>query len=105
MTDKKYRVRFHGTTEMVVKMANEFDRVLKWYYNVYGGRLVEAYKGDENEQVMTFEYFAHWDKSWLHWPGFEEIRKAANRRLNNRGFGIKWSEEAGDGGAWFEYLD
>lgn len=104
MKDKKYRVRFHGTTEVVVQMANEFDRVLKWYYNVHGGKLIEAYKGDEGEQVMTFEYFAYWDESWLHWPGFEEIREKADRRLNNRGFGIKWSEEAGDGGAWFEYL-
>lgn len=103
--DKAYRIEFHGTTEKVVLMARQFDRVFKWFYNVYGGRLIEAYKGTENEQVMTFEYFAHWDESWLHWPGFKEIQEKANRILNNNGHGIKWSEKAGDGGAWFRYLD
>lgn len=98
---KSYKVIFHGAPEVVNAMTRQFDKVFRMYYNVYGGKLVDSFRGVEGEQVMVMEYAAYWCINY--WPCFERLRELADRRLNRQN--IRWSEKPYDGGAWFEYID
>lgn len=98
-----FKVVFHGP--MAFAMAREIDKTFRAFYNVYGGKLIRAYKGVEQEQVAEYEYTANWwhdpiNGVWF--PRFEHILRSADKALNNNGFGIQWSEKPNDGGNWYE---
>lgn len=92
-----YELILHGTTHDVTTAARVIDKILRANYNVYGGKLVAAFKGQENEQVYIMRYTAYWIENGM-WYDMHDIIKVADLRIEHGG--IKDSEKPNDGKYW-----
>ena len=68
---------------MAEAAVKEMDRIVRWYYNVYGGRRVWSGKIENGEYLIKMHYRANWwDSRLVYWPVWHDIVQTFYRRLN-----------------------
>lgn len=59
---------------LVETCARALDKIVRRWYNVYGGKLVKVARLGNGEYFIQMEYTANWDESGL-WYNWEAIRR------------------------------
>lgn len=80
---KTYELRVNGINpEQVEQAVKLMDKIVRRWYNVYGGRRVYSGKGAGGEWYIFMHYTAAWENGARYdWPGWEEIKRMYFRAL------------------------
>ncbi len=68
---------------MVEAAVKEMDRIVRRWYNVYGGRRIWSGKIENGEYLVKMHYRADWWSSgWVAWPNWDDCLDGFWRRLS-----------------------